>query len=29
LDESTEYLLSINHSLEKEELMNEILKKLQ
>lgn len=29
LDESTEYLLSINHSLEKDELMNEILKKLQ
>lgn len=29
LDESTEYLLSINHSLEKDELINEILKKLQ
>lgn len=29
LDESTEYLLNINQSLEKDELMNEILKKLQ
>ncbi len=29
LDESTEYLLNINHSLEKDVLLNEILKKLQ
>ncbi|HUH72880.1 MAG TPA: hypothetical protein VLZ75_00605 [Chitinophagales bacterium] len=29
LDESTEYLLNINQSLEKDVLLNEILKKLQ